>query len=313
MLKNLKEQADKRAGAPKGAATVNDTNSSADARAGGSAGSQDKRAGGNAGGSAGSQDKRAGGNPATVTSDVFACLLNSKETDTQPKIVKTSSPNQVRQVFSDVIFYFFSNYYFQFTDKTGKFDKTKHYKGTWKCDGDKDYIINTEDGDDYSSKRGNWKGVPNNSNNNNNNNNNNNTGLVDTTLTGDELKAGKVVKIGMKGSIVGTIQDLLIKLGYTNVSSSGEKDNKFGRRTKQMVKDFQTNNGLTDDGEVGKDTWPKLNDPAAVKNSASSTSSLSGSAKTSVAKDGETVAGSDVIIVNEKLKKTLRENLLKFN
>lgn len=246
----------------------------------------------------------------STNTSVFDCLLNS---NANPKIVKTSSPNQARQVFSNGAHYFYGDYYFQTTDIDGKFDKNKHYRGTWKCDGDKDYIINTEDGDEYSSKTGKWKGVSNNSNNNNNNNNNNNTGLVDTTLTGDELKAGKVVKMGMKGPIVGTIQDLLIKLGYTNVSSSGKADNKFGKRTKQMVKDFQTNNGLTDDGEVGKDTWPKLNDPAAVKNSSSSTSGALGGAQAQVPKDGETTAGSDAIIIKESLRKTLRKNLLKFS
>ncbi len=244
----------------------------------------------------------------STNTSVFDCLLNS---NANPKIVKTSSPNQARQGFSDGAYYFFSNYYFQTTDKDGKFDKNKHYKGTWKCDGDKDYIINTEDGDEYSSKTGKWKGVPNNNNNNNdNNNNNNNTGLVDTNLTGDELKAGKVVKMGMKGPIVGTIQDLLIKLGYTNVSSSGKADSKFGKRTKQMVKDFQTNNGLNDDGEVGKNTWSKLNDPNAVGASSSSPSSSAIQA-TSTSKPDE-VAGSDAIIIQEERKKLLRKYLLQF-
>ena len=97
----------------------------------------------------------------------------------------------------------------------------------------------------------------------------------------------------------------------TNVAGTFTSENNFGRRTKKMVEDFQSLNGLVPpDGIVGKDTWAKLNDPAAVKNNSSSSD---GSAKTSVAKDGETVAGSDVIIVNEKLKKTLRETLLKFN
>ena len=135
--------------------------------------------------------------------------------------------------------------------------------------------------------------------------------VTNTNLTASDLTGGQSVGIGMKGKIVGDIQNLLIKLGYVNVSKDNKADSNFGRRTKKMVEDFQSLNGLVPpDGIVGKDTWAKLNDPAAVKNNSSSSD---GSAKTSVAKDGETVAGSDVIIVNEKLKKTLRENLLKFN
>ena len=157
MLKFLNEQADRRGGAPEGAATENGTNSSADGRGGANAASQDRRAGGNAssqdgrgGGNAGSQDGRAGGSASTATPSVFDCLLNHTDT---PKIVKTSSPRQVRRVFDDNTHYFFSNYYYQITDKTGK---TIHYKGTWKCDGDKDFIIYTEDGDEFKSKTGNW-------------------------------------------------------------------------------------------------------------------------------------------------------------
>lgn len=142
---------------------------------------------------------------------------------------------------------------------------------------------------------------------------NSGAGFTDTTLTGDDLKKGSVVKIGMRGDIVGQIQDLLIKLGYVNVSKDNKTDKIFGTRTEKMVKDFQKNNGLNDDGEVGKDTWPKLNDPAAVKNSTSSESGALGGAKADVPKDGETTAGSDAIIIKESLRKSLRKNLLKFN
>jgi len=137
--------------------------------------------------------------------------------------------------------------------------------------------------------------------------------FTDTTLTADELKAGKFVKKGMKGKIVGDIQNLLIKLGYTDVSKSGKADDKFGSRTEKMVKDFQKANDLTDDGAVGEKTWPKLNDPAAIKKGASSSSSAVGGAQAEVPKDGETTAGSDAIIIKESLRKTLRKNLLKFN
>jgi len=135
-------------------------------------------------------------------------------------------------------------------------------------------------------------------------------GHTDTTLTGDELKAGKVVKIGMKGKIVGDIQRLLIKLGYTDISKSGNPDDIFGRRTKASVEEFQRNNNAKDDGAVGPETWPKLNDPAAVKKGASS--STSSSSAVSSSDSGETEPGSDIII-KESLRKSLRKNLLKFN
>lgn len=240
-----------------------------------------------------------------VTGDVFACLLNYTG---DIKIVKTSSPRQLTQVFSNATHYYFSNYYFLIQEKD---DKTYKFRGTWKCDGDKDYIINTDDGDEFSSKDDKWKGIPD-PNTNTNNNNSNNPGLVNTTLTGDELKAGKFVKIGMKGKIVGDIQRLLIKLGYTDISKSGNPDDIFGRRTKASVVEFQRNNQIKDNGAVGPETWPKLNDPAAVKKSASSTSGAIGGAQAEVPKDGETTAGSDVII-KESLKIKLRKNLLKFN
>jgi peptidoglycan hydrolase-like protein with peptidoglycan-binding domain len=142
------------------------------------------------------------------------------------------------------------------------------------------------------------------------------SGSTDTRLTDDSIKSGSVVKIGMRGDIVGQVQDLLIKLGYVNVSKDNKVDKIFGTRTEKMVKDFQRNNGLKDDGVVGKDTWPKLKDPAAVKNTSSGTSSSSsaiGSAQADVPKDGETTAGTDAIIIKESLRKTLRKNLLKFN
>jgi peptidoglycan hydrolase-like protein with peptidoglycan-binding domain len=138
-------------------------------------------------------------------------------------------------------------------------------------------------------------------------------GHTDTTLTGDDLKAGKFVKIGMRGKIVGDIQRLLIKLGYTDISKSGNPDDIFGRRTKASVEEFQRNNNAKDDGAVGSETWPKLNDPAAIKKGASSSSSAVGGAQAEVPKDGETTAGSDAIIIKESLRKSLRKNLLKFN
>jgi peptidoglycan hydrolase-like protein with peptidoglycan-binding domain len=71
-----------------------------------------------------------------------------------------------------------------------------------------------------------------------------------------------------------------------------------------MVMAFQAANGLEDDGAVGKDTWPKLNDGSAVSNSSTNQA-------TSV-KDPFEVPGSDSSIMQESRKKILRKYLQEF-
>jgi peptidoglycan hydrolase-like protein with peptidoglycan-binding domain len=66
-----------------------------------------------------------------------------------------------------------------------------------------------------------------------------------TNLTADDLRNGKgLVKLGMKGDIVGKIQELLISKGYKDISKDGKVDNSFGGRTKKMVEKFQSANGV---------------------------------------------------------------------
>lgn len=86
-----------------------------------------------------------------------------------------------------------------------------------------------------------------------------------TNLTLDDIKNGKsVVKLGMKGPIVGEIQKLLISKGYGNISKSGEIDNGFGSLTKGQVEKFQSENTndkgepLQKDGKVGPETIKAL-------------------------------------------------------
>jgi hypothetical protein len=86
--------------------------------------------------------------------------------------------------------------------------------------------------------------------------------IISTTLTPDDLKNGRIVKLGMKGDIVGKIQELLISNGHKEISKDGKVDKVFGGRTKKMVKAFQSANGLEDDGAVGPLTWAKLSDPS---------------------------------------------------
>jgi hypothetical protein len=84
-------------------------------------------------------------------------------------------------------------------------------------------------------------------------------------LTIDDIKNGKsVVKLGMKGPIVGKIQELLISAGYPNISKSGKIDNDFGSLTKGEVEKFQLKNKndegepLQKDGIVGSETIKAL-------------------------------------------------------
>ena len=79
--------------------------------------------------------------------------------------------------------------------------------------------------------------------------------LTDTSLTLDELKAGKEVSKGMRGPVVGEIQKLLIAAGYKNISKSGNVDYIFGSRTKASVEQFQEKNTLKVDGIVGDEKY----------------------------------------------------------
>lgn len=59
---------------------------------------------------------------------------------------------------------------------------------------------------------------------------------------------GNVVDRGDKGGIVGVIQDLV----------GAVKDNLFGPKTEEAVKEFQRSRKLHDDGIVGNLTWDEL-------------------------------------------------------
>ena len=61
---------------------------------------------------------------------------------------------------------------------------------------------------------------------------------------------------GSKGEYVTLLQTQLVQRGY-NIGSAGI-DGDFGRGTEAAVKEFQTDNGLTADGIVGRKTWAAL-------------------------------------------------------
>jgi hypothetical protein len=232
-----------------------------------------------------------------TTGSLFDCLLK----DTELKFNKTNNTVYYKGTNDDgSVFYwtFYSN---------NRFHSSSKMKGSWSCDGTDGYIIILDDKSDTFR----WKlnGTNNGWDSSKKTNNTTNTGtssttIVDTNLTGDDLAAGKFVKVGMRGDIVTKIQELLIAKGFIHVSKNDKPDGIFGNRTKRMVMAFQAANGLEDDGAVGKDTWPKLNDGSAASNSSTNQA-------TSV-KDPFEVPGSDSSIMQESRKKILRKYLQEF-
>lgn len=74
------------------------------------------------------------------------------------------------------------------------------------------------------------------------------------TLSLLEPYPGSPVRYEMTGDNVRRIQTRLAALGYYNIEISG----KFLGNTRNAVRTFQQNNGLTVDGVVGQDTWNVL-------------------------------------------------------
>ena len=70
-----------------------------------------------------------------------------------------------------------------------------------------------------------------------------------------------IMKLGMRGSNIGQLQQLLIKNGYKNISNNGQPDNIFGSKTQAAVIQFQKDRGLPVDGQVGPITWKALVTP----------------------------------------------------
>ncbi len=68
------------------------------------------------------------------------------------------------------------------------------------------------------------------------------------------VKAGGAIKDFESPSTIKKIQTALKNAGY----EVGPIDGKMGRKTKDAIKDFQRENGLTADGIVGQKTWAKL-------------------------------------------------------
>lgn len=69
-----------------------------------------------------------------------------------------------------------------------------------------------------------------------------------------QAEAATVLEVGSKGTNVTKVQERLIKYGYLE----GEADGRYGEATRDAVRWFQRNNGLTVDGKVGPATAAAL-------------------------------------------------------
>ena len=198
---------------------------------------------------------------------------------------------------------------------TSKFKEDgKILNGTWECDGTDSYKIKMEDGDVYDYKTG-WSKKTSTS----SPDSGSKPTLTDTSLTLDELKAGKEVSKGMRGPVVGEIQKLLIAAGFKNISKSGNPDNIFGSRTKASVEQFQEKNTLKVDGIVGDETIKALLS-ATPASSSSSSEDPNRKPFDPNAEEDNSIPSTDGALIKEKkkmlqesLKKMLRNSLLKYS
>lgn len=72
-----------------------------------------------------------------------------------------------------------------------------------------------------------------------------------------------LLKVGVKSSIVETVQEWLNQLGYKHECPNGnteplDEDGIFGAKTEVVVKSFQQDEGLSVDGIVGPNTLKAL-------------------------------------------------------
>jgi peptidoglycan hydrolase-like protein with peptidoglycan-binding domain len=210
---------------------------------------------------------------------------------------------------------FYSDYKFTYKyKKDGDIDK-----GTWECDGADAYKIKMEDGNSFDSKTGSWAEKASGQNAGGSSSSASKPTLTDTSLTLDELKAGKEVSKGMRGRVVGEIQKLLIAAGYKNISKSGNVDNIFGSRTKASVEQFQEKNTLKVDGIVGDETIKALLS-ATPASSSSSSEDPNRKPFDPNAEEDNSIPSTDGALIKEKkkvlqesLKKMLRKSLLKYS
>ena len=81
--------------------------------------------------------------------------------------------------------------------------------------------------------------------------------------------AAAVLEVGSRGDDVVKVQKKLIQFGYM----TGTADGRYGEATRDAVRRFQRNNGLTVDGRVGPDTAAALGVTLSGKSSSAAASS----------------------------------------
>lgn len=252
--------------------------------------------------------------PTTPQTNVFDCILS----DSNNKLsADKKSVNFIDRAGN------FWTWYLDYTFTYKWKDDGSITKGTWECNGSQDYKMKMEDGDSYDHKTGKWAGVPNSGSASNSGGgggaSSSAPAFVETSLTIDDLKAGKAVSKGMKGPVVGEIQKLLIAAGYKNISKSGNVDNRFGSRTKSSVEQFQTANQLKKvDGIVGVETINAL--LKATPASSQSTEDPNKKPFDPNAEEDNSIPSTDGALIKEKektlqesVKKILRNSLLKYS
>lgn len=138
--------------------------------------------------------------------------------------------------------------YFYHTNRVISVDTTK--RGTWTC--------MAEQNPGIGNIRIVWDGEE-------GQQNNTNVTATESTLTPNDIVAGKTVGVGTRGPIVTAIQQMLVSEGtklnnpiIAKVSESGVPDGKYGPLTKAAVTEFQRVNNIKVDGVVGPETWGKL-------------------------------------------------------
>ncbi len=94
--------------------------------------------------------------------------------------------------------------------------------------------------------------------------------------------------LGEQGETVTRIQQLLNKYGYL---SSANVTGYYGEVTEKAVKSFQSNNGLTADGSVGRQTMNKLTGSSVKKAGSGGSSGGSSGSKGGTVKGGSGVSG----------------------
>ncbi len=257
-----------------------------------------------------------------TTADPFACLL-AGDSDIK-KVANTKYA--IDNSYTGQTYLYWEDGDFSIKKKNDIGGKSE-FTGKWKCTSDSSFVIDTSDGDHYDSKTQKWSGSSSSSSS-SSSGGGSSSALVNTSLTIDDVKAGKEVSKGMKGAVVGEIQKLLIAAGFKNISKSGNVDNIFGSRTKSSVEGFQKankdadGNQLTADGIVGDKTINALLKATPASSASSSSSSEDPNRKPfdPNAEEDNSIPSTDGALIKEKkkmlqesLKKMLRNSLLKYS